>query len=70
MKASMVRKADRIAKDRAPKPRMHIFWWEQNETHAQVEARIRAKIASGEASETDQFVTFTWTRPEGEGSNG
>jgi hypothetical protein len=31
-----------------------------------VRARIRAAIASGEASPNDRFVTFTWTRPEGE----
>ena len=68
MKPSMVRKADRIAKDRAPKPRMHFFWWEQDETRDMVRARIRAKIASGEASPNDRFVTFTWTRPEGDGA--
>jgi hypothetical protein len=68
MKASVVRKADRIAKARAPKPRTHIFWWEQDETRDLVRARIRAKIASGEASRNDRFVTYTWTRPEGEGA--
>jgi hypothetical protein len=65
MKPSVVRKADRLAKERAPEPRMHIFWWELDETREMVQARIRAKIASGEASENDCFVTYTWTRPEG-----
>jgi hypothetical protein len=68
MKPSALRKADRVAKARAPKPRMHFFWWALDETHEMVEARIRAAIASGEASPNDRFVTFTWTRPEGEGS--
>jgi hypothetical protein len=70
MKASLLRKADRVAKDRAPKPEMHYFWWDLDEPHEAVQARIRAKIASGRASETDCFVTFTWTRPEGEGAGG
>jgi hypothetical protein len=49
---------------------MHFFWWEEDETRDAVDARIRAKIASGEASPNDRFVTFTWTRPEREaGSN-
>jgi hypothetical protein len=68
MKASTLRKAERIAKNRAPKPRMHYFWWELNETREQLRARIRAKIASGEASENDCGVIFTWTRPDGEGA--
>jgi hypothetical protein len=56
--------ADRIAKARAPKPRMHFFWWGQDETYDKVKARIRAAIASGEASPNDRFVTFTWTQDD------
>ena len=67
MKASLLRKADRVAKDRAPKPRIHYFWWELDETWEQLRARIRAKVASGEASENDGCVTFTWTRPKNGG---
>jgi hypothetical protein len=70
MKPSLLRKADRMKKDRAPAPRVHIFWWELDETYDMVQARIRAKIASGEASESDRFITYTWTRPKGEGANG
>jgi hypothetical protein len=70
MKSSAVRKATRMAKARAPKPRMHFFWWEQNEPREAVQARIRASIASGEASPNDRFVTFTWRRPEEEGTGG
>ena len=69
MKASLLRKADRVAKERAPKPRIHYFWWELDETWAQLQARIRAKVASGEASENDGCVTFTWTRPKNGGPN-
>jgi hypothetical protein len=68
MKLSTLRKADRIAKERAPKPRMHYFWWELHETREQLQARIRAKIASGEASADDCGVIFTWTRPEDDGA--
>jgi hypothetical protein len=68
MKPSTLRKAERITKARAPKPRMHFFWWKQDETRDMVRARIRAKIASGEASPNDRFVTVTWTRPEGDGA--
>jgi hypothetical protein len=67
MKPSMLRKADRIAKDRALKPRMHFFWWGLDETCDMVQARVRAKIASGEASENDRFVTFSWRRSEDDG---
>ncbi len=66
MKPSAIRKADRVAKARAPKPRMHFFWWEQNETKDMVQARIRAKIAGGQARRNDRFVIFTWRRPEDE----
>jgi hypothetical protein len=52
MKPSVVRKPRRIAKDLAPEARMHFFWWEQDETCDAVDARIRATIASGEASPT------------------
>ena len=63
MKESLVRKVDRMLEDRAPEPRMRFFWWDLDETWEQLQARMRAKIASGEASETDGCVTFTWTRP-------
>jgi hypothetical protein len=68
MKASALRRAARIAKARAPKPGMHFFWWDWHETRSDVRARIRAKIASGEASRYDRFVIFTWTREEGDGA--
>jgi hypothetical protein len=68
MKASTLRKADRIMKDRTPEPRMQIFWWDLDETYDKVQARMRERIASGKASKNDKFVVFTWTRPEDEGA--
>ena len=65
MKESLVRKVDRMLEDREPEPRIRFVWWELDETYDMVEAR--ARIASGEASPNDRFVTFTWRRPEGEG---
>jgi hypothetical protein len=70
MKPSVIRKADRVAKERAPKPRMRFFWWEEDETREMVQARIRAEIASGEARKSDRFVIFTWRRPEDDGPDG
>ena len=67
MKPSVIRKADRVAKERTPKPRMRFFWWEEDETREMVQARIRAEIASGEAAKNDRFIIFTWRRPENEG---
>jgi hypothetical protein len=64
MKRSLIRKIDGVAKERAPERRTHTFFWALNETRAAVDARIRAKIASGEASPNDRFITFTWTRTE------
>jgi hypothetical protein len=59
-------KADRMVKDCVAKPRMHLFWWNLDETYDKVQARMRATIASGEASENDEF---TWRRLEGDGSD-
>jgi hypothetical protein len=67
MKSSSVRNATRMAKARAPKPRWRFFWW-GDEPYEAVQARIRASIASGEASPHDRFVTFSWRRDEGEGA--
>jgi hypothetical protein len=66
MKASLIRKAELVAKDRAPASRVRFFWWNQDETHAAAVARMRASIASGETSPTDRCYLLTWSRPEGE----
>ena len=49
--------------------RIDLFWWNLDETYDKVQARMRATIASREASENDEFVTFTWRRAEGDGSD-
>ena len=47
--------------------RTHIFFGDTHETADVVQARIRAKIASGQASPGNRFVTFFWRAPEGDG---
>jgi hypothetical protein len=37
-----------------------------DETHTELDARIDAMIASGEASRNDQFITFAWESPAGD----
>jgi hypothetical protein len=69
MKPSLIRKAELIAKECAPAPRLRFFWWEQDETREAAEARMRASIASGETSPNDRCYLFTWTRPESEGAD-
>jgi hypothetical protein len=64
MKPSLVRKAEAIEQEQAPKPRMRFYWWDLDETRDMVEARIRDSIARGEASPNDRCIIFTWRRPE------
>jgi hypothetical protein len=45
---------------RAVPRRTHTFFGDPNETDEVVQARINAKIASGQASPGDRFVTFHW----------
>ena len=47
-----------MAKDRAPKPRMHFWWWGLDETYDMIQAGIRAGIASREASEAFARVFY------------
>jgi hypothetical protein len=64
MKLSMVRKVEQVAKERVPEPRTHILWWELDEPRDIVRTRIRAMIASGEASRNDRFIVLSWTRDD------
>jgi hypothetical protein len=43
--------------------RTHYLWQADDESDAALLARIRAKIASGEAGADDQFITFRWRAP-------
>jgi hypothetical protein len=66
MKPSLERRARCLERIRAAQCRTHYLWQDMDETDDQVEARIRAMIASGEASPNDRFVTFCWRSPEGD----
>jgi hypothetical protein len=47
--------------------RTRYLWQDEHESDAAVQARIDAKIASGEASPNDQFVIFRWRSPAADG---
>jgi hypothetical protein len=65
MKSSHVRQASRAEQVRASERRTHTFFQDEGETDDIVQARIRAKIARGDASPHDRFVTLFWQSPEG-----
>jgi hypothetical protein len=46
--------------------RTHYVWQGMDETDDALQARIRAKIASGAASPRDRFITFCWRSPAGD----
>jgi hypothetical protein len=69
MKRSLQRRLDALAKkiytaERHPR----ILWKETNETADQVNARIRAMIASGKASPNDRFYAVGWPPAAGAGA--
>ncbi len=64
MSLSMERRVDGLERAHAAQCRTHYLFRGMDETRAQVQARIRAKIASGAASRTDQFIIFSWKSPE------
>jgi hypothetical protein len=71
MRRSLQRRLDVLARkiysaERPPR----FLWKEPTETEAQVQARIRAMIASGEADANDKFCTFGWLPPEDQGADG
>ena len=61
------RRVCRVEGAHAAQRRTHIFFRDPHETDDVVQARIRAEIASGQASPSDRFVMFFWRAPEGEG---
>jgi hypothetical protein len=63
---SAERRVGRVEGAQAASRRIHTFFRNPGETQEMVQAQIREKIASGEASPTDQFVTFFWRAPDGE----
>jgi hypothetical protein len=66
MMSSKLRRIGRVELARVAERRTHTFFRDPGETQEMVQARIREKIASGEASPSDRFVTFFWRAPEGE----
>ena len=66
MKLSAERRFGRVQQAHTAQRRIHTFFRNPGETQEAVQARIRAKIARGDASPGDRFVTFYWRDPEGE----
>ena len=65
---SLERRFCRVQQAHTTERRTHTFFRDPHETQDVVRARIRAKIASGQASPSDRFVTFYWRTPEGDES--
>jgi len=66
MNLSLERRVDGLERARAARCRTHYLFRGMGETYAQVQTRIRAMIASGEASRSDRFITFSWRDPAGD----
>jgi hypothetical protein len=60
MTRSLARRIDGLARAHVARRRTHYLFRGMDETPDQVEARMRAMIASGEASQGDRFVIFSW----------
>jgi hypothetical protein len=63
MRASLERRVSSMERVLAARRRTHHLWQGWDETYEAVQARIRAKIASGEAGPDDRFITFRWRSP-------
>ncbi len=62
MKLAILRRLDLLEQPRVPRHRKFLLWRDVDETEKQVKARINAQIASGEASEADEFLVLQWQR--------
>jgi hypothetical protein len=69
MSLPLERRIDRLEKASAARRRPRYLFRGMDETWAQVEARMRAMIASGEASRDDQFVMFEWRSSADDGAD-
>ena len=63
MKRSLERRVRGTERLRAAQRRTHYLWQDMDETTEQVQARMRAMIASGEARRDDEFMTLFWRSP-------
>jgi hypothetical protein len=66
MKPARARRIDAAERSRAQPRRTHFLFQDDGESSADVQARIRAMIESGQASADGRFVIFRWRAPEGE----
>jgi hypothetical protein len=66
MRASLVRRVRGVERLLAAQRQTHYLFKGLDETEEALQARIRAKIANGEAGPNDQFVTFRWRSPAGD----
>jgi hypothetical protein len=60
MNPPLERRVGGLEKAHAARRRDRYLFRRTNETDAQVQARIDAMIASGQASRSDRFVIFEW----------
>jgi hypothetical protein len=67
MRPSLERRVGCVERVLAARRRTHYLWQDMDETDEALKARIRARIVSGEAGPNDQFVTFRWRSPAGDG---
>jgi hypothetical protein len=67
MRPSLERRVGCVERVLAARRRTHYLWQDMDETDEALQARIRARIASGAAGPNDQFVTFRWRSPAGDG---
>jgi hypothetical protein len=66
MTPSLERRLRCVARARITQRRTHLIFRDPHETQDVAQARVRARIASGQASPGDRFVTFFWRAPQRE----
>jgi hypothetical protein len=59
-KQSADRRLDRLERVFAAQARVRFVWQGEDETREQVEAKMRAMVANGEASPRDRLVIYRW----------
>jgi hypothetical protein len=60
MRQALARRIERLGRSCDARRRSHYLFRYEGETAADVQARINAMVASGEARRSDQFVIFSW----------
>ena len=67
MRPSLERRVRGVERARAAQRKMRFVWQGTDETSAEVQARIRAMIASGEVGRNDRIIPFAWRSPGHDG---